>query len=375
MEAPAAVPGEAPPELFGAVQLARFITAIDESSANELIGYTLAFEAAFDRGEKVYDVWIPTGPGWAIFYSDGGGRYMSSVPEGEPTRDPIAPVEGASVTDTFERALASIPSDLDKPFLPWLEMAQNGANASSAANEQGWLASLEADATTALENRTPVDWSALRTKTEQSFAACAIPGTFGAPITYTAAMCAAAPGAAAGAGGMLIGARTLAGDTTTLMYRLVNYIVARFGLDAAEQATDALIAEGDARREAALTSSSIEAFGTQLHLAALAYLSAALGSKFATEGAHGQPITEPMRRSATVADERNAQIGSALSVWIRDLEGDEMRRHQTIAGVVRAESGDRAAERKVDGWIEREWLFPRAVRPLLLGIDQPEVMP
>jgi hypothetical protein len=142
---------------------------------------------------------------------------------------------------------------------------------------------------------------------------------------------------------------------------------------AAHAASDALIAHcaqgliqtGDEHKNDALDAPDDEQHGVRLRGCTpyyqAAYLLARHGSE---ERAAGR--SSPFHRLTTVADERGATAGTAITSWFEGSNGDRMPWYQRQLGLLANESGREAAERQANKLIERLWFFPRVHRAELL---------
>lgn len=362
------VPDRAPDALYAAVQLARCLTAVSAESADRQLAFSEAVEEARAEGREVDDVWLPAPPGWVMF-SEGAGRYVRDLPEGAVAAPPLVPAVHDPVSRAFRRAVDAIEEPVleDVELAPWVALVRAAAMAPTTEVTEAWRQHVIGLGRGQTERHQVLAADDLVALAVEQHLRCRVEGQHAAPAVAIARLCGeASPAVSHGVTGM-VSTGQLAADLIELERRVVDYVVGRDGFDPVLTVVTDLTQEGDEWRERALEASSTEAFGVFLHRSQITYLAGAGVGLSALRGAYGDRTDTPVRRAQTVAEERSVQVSAALLHWVQDLGGEQFRLFRERALEVLASEGERAAERLVDGWVERRWLFPRRLRSSLLA--------
>lgn len=115
----------------------------------------------------------------------------------------------------------------------------------------------------------------------------------------------------------------------------------------------------------ALDSSSIDEALDALYLALpMSTVAASALQLLASEGP--RHLRARSSNAWILQDEKTTRIISSLMTQVRDLEGAEWTEHRTEILRARSSAGIRAAEEVATSLIEHQYIYPRALRPLLL---------
>ncbi len=347
------------------------VTATQPSGADNGMALALASRTQI----PVLDAWrrVPGDrPIWIIERSDGGGGFRSSAPpDNEPVGPPFVihdPVPATRVLLAVETRLAAVAGVVDPVIAGHIS---NASSTCSPGFTDRWLRSVFAETFDGLPQ--PAASSARLVEQAMSdFGEFATTG-FAASVAMLAAAVSEALDhgpLAAGMLGMLQSRARHEGepfDVGTAVWSMMAYVARRSGFDALETTIDQCLRSGDANKEAALGSETYLEFGLRLRTAALGYAAAGIGSMAMLDADDGSIVTDRFRRTATVADERVATVGTAIGRWALGYDGSEFRADQARVSALREQQGDRAAERYAERLIERMWFHPRAARDSLLA--------
>lgn len=373
-------PKDGPTELFGALQLARLLTAVQSVFANGQVASILAVAQAKARGIKTTDRWIRvTGivasprPGVQIERSDGSGEYCRQPPQGEEVIE-IAVDDPAPVTRKFRELVRDlqeppVPSD---PLWLWKQMVYDAELTLAPTFAVSFYQGLTTEIRMRIleQGDLATYWQEWRKKVDQLSLILALDGATVAAIALIAEVCLAQSGLveiARATGFASAGAET---DPQKVAGMLVRWSYQRGQYEKLVDIARELQEVGEDWKERALDAQEHEEFGAALHQAAFRFYASrfvfdVLEAHLRQVDGDSNQLTQ-MEKEGTVAEEYLMRCLAALVNYSRDLTGEQFRYYLEIVRKKRADQNAAGAELLVMDLIENSWLFPRKLSDELL---------